>query len=177
MPAAVAEHKVLSFVPYLKSPPTQTETGREVLKPSLTGDVVAEKDNSLKKTPSAETDTRDDDPYGPRQWSSNLVKLSGKNRALNEFSVERMGETVDQNLVMLHGYGAGLGFFYKNFEGLSRAKGWKVYALDMLGMGEFRPSVAVSPRLSLDRQKFQTTVQNPCKRSTSADFGGRRLVR
>ena len=33
------------------------------------------------------------------------------------------------------GYGAGLGFFYKNFEGISRVKGWKVYALDLLGMG------------------------------------------
>jgi cardiolipin-specific phospholipase len=63
------------------------------------------------------------------------VKLSGKGRALNEFSVERVGEEVEENLVMLHGYGAGLGFFYKNFEGLSRVKGWKLYALDMLGMG------------------------------------------
>jgi cardiolipin-specific phospholipase len=61
--------------------------------------------------------------------------LSGRNRALNEFSVERVGEEVEENLVMLHGYGAGLGFFYKNFEGLSRVKGWKLYALDMLGMG------------------------------------------
>jgi cardiolipin-specific phospholipase len=33
------------------------------------------------------------------------------------------------------GYGAGLGFFYKNFEDLSRVEGWKVYALDLLGMG------------------------------------------
>lgn len=64
-----------------------------------------------------------------------MVKLSGRDRALNEFSVERIGEEADQNLVMLHGYGAGLGFFYKNFEPLSRAKGWKLYALDMLGMG------------------------------------------
>lgn len=43
-----------------------------------------------------------------------------------------------QNLGSFHsfiGYGAGLGFFYKNFEGLSRVKGWKVYALDLLGMG------------------------------------------
>lgn len=64
-----------------------------------------------------------------------MVKLSGKNRALNEFSVERLGETVEDNLVMLHGYGAGLGFFYKNFEGLSRNHGWKLWALDMLGMG------------------------------------------
>jgi len=75
------------------------------------------------------------DPYGPRRWASNLVKLSGKNRALNEFSVERVGEEVKHSLVMLHGYGAGLGFFYKNFEALSRAPGWKLYALDMLGMG------------------------------------------
>lgn len=64
-----------------------------------------------------------------------MVELSGKNRALNEFSVERLGEHVDENLVMLHGYGAGLGFFYRNFEALSRAEGWKVYALDLLGMG------------------------------------------
>jgi cardiolipin-specific phospholipase len=64
-----------------------------------------------------------------------MVELSGKDRALNEFSVERVGEDADQHLVMLHGYGAGLGFFYKNFEPLSRLKGWQLHALDMLGMG------------------------------------------
>jgi cardiolipin-specific phospholipase len=35
----------------------------------------------------------------------------------------------------VHGYGAGLGFFYKNFEPISRTPGLKLYALDMLGMG------------------------------------------
>lgn len=64
-----------------------------------------------------------------------MVELSGKDRALNEFSVERVGEDVDQHLVMLHGYGAGLGFFYKNFEPLSRLRGWQLHALDLLGMG------------------------------------------
>jgi len=64
-----------------------------------------------------------------------MVPLSGKNRELNEFSVQRDGEDVDNTLVMLHGYGAGLGFFYKNFEPVTRNKGWKLYALDMLGMG------------------------------------------
>lgn len=64
-----------------------------------------------------------------------MVTLPGKNRGLNEFSVERVGEPVDDTLVMLHGYGAGLGFYYKNFESLSRSKGWKLYALDWLGMG------------------------------------------
>ncbi|KAI7536357.1 alpha/beta hydrolase, partial [Hortaea werneckii] len=79
--------------------------------------------------------TSETDPYGPRQWHSNLVQLAGKNRFLNEFSVERLGEETENNLVMLHGYGAGLGFYYKNFEPLSRLPSWKLYALDLLGMG------------------------------------------
>jgi cardiolipin-specific phospholipase len=73
-----------------------------------------------------------------------MVPLPGKNRALNEFSIERVGEPVEDNLVILHGYGAGLGFFYKNFEPLSRPEGWKLYALDMLGMGNSsRPPFSV----------------------------------
>jgi cardiolipin-specific phospholipase len=112
------EHRVLSFIPHLQSPPTHGETTEE-------------------HTPSPEqaTTTIATDPHGPRRWNSQMVELSGKGRALNEFSVERIGEEVEENLVMLHGYGAGLGFFYRNFEALSRAKGWKVYALDLLGMG------------------------------------------
>ena len=98
------------------------------------------------------------DPYGPRQWHSRLVKLNGNNRALNEFSVERIDEEIDQNLVMLHGYGAGLGFFYKNFEGLSRVKGWKVYALDLLGMGRSsRPPFKLNAK---DRQQSITEAEN-----------------
>ena len=64
-----------------------------------------------------------------------MVQLSGKNRALNEVSIERVGEQEEETLVMVHGYGAGLGFFYKNFEPITRVPGLKLYALDMLGMG------------------------------------------
>lgn len=64
-----------------------------------------------------------------------MVALSGKNRLLNEYSVERVGEPAEETLVMLHGYGAGLGLFYQNFEPLTRVPGWRLYALDMLGMG------------------------------------------
>ena len=114
-------------------------------------------DSDLKRT-SSETTGTSADPYGPRQWNSSLVKLSGKNRALNEFSVERIGEEHDQDLVMLHGYGAGLGFFYKNFEGLSRARGWKVYALDLLGMGRSsRPPFKIHAK---DRQGSITEAEN-----------------
>lgn len=121
----------MSYVPFLKQPPTHTQTGNSL--PSETPPTASFSDKASDKASAVETHSSD--PYGPRQWHSNLVKLSGKNRALNEFSVERIGENVDQNLVMLHGYGAGLGFFYKNFEGLSRVRGWKIYALDLLGMG------------------------------------------
>ncbi|BDD59420.1 hypothetical protein MPDQ_003013 [Monascus purpureus] len=130
---AAAEHKVLSFLPYLQhEPPTQQQTGHEPDIPTDTRDGLASVDPSQ---PGEVTANSVGDPYGPRRWRSSMVQLSGKNRALNELSVERVGEDADQHLVMLHGYGAGLGFFYKNFEPLSRPKGWHVYALDMLGMG------------------------------------------
>ncbi|CAG8983843.1 hypothetical protein HYALB_00005481 [Hymenoscyphus albidus] len=129
---AIAEHNVLAFIPHLKKPPTHTQTGSAPAS-------AAQSTTSVNADPARESTpvrtTSINDPHGPRSWHSNLIKLSGRDRALNEFSVERAGEEVEENLVMLHGYGAGLGFFYKNFEGLSQVPGWKIYALDMLGMG------------------------------------------
>ncbi|KAK5674882.1 hypothetical protein LTS10_012294 [Elasticomyces elasticus] len=126
---AVTEHRVLSFIPYLRQPPTQTQTGGQKNGSSMSVDTSSEKQADPVKTDS-------EDSYGPRTWHSNLVQLSGKNRFLNEFSVERLNESpADNNLVLLHGYGAGLGFYYKNFESLSRLPHWKLYALDMPGMG------------------------------------------
>jgi cardiolipin-specific phospholipase len=156
-PAATAEHKVLSSIPYLQEAPTQRQTGNAASAP-----------NSLTVTDSLQTAdpsqigdeaiNSSNDPYGPRRWRSRMVELSGKNRALNEFSVERLDETIDQNLVILHGYGAGLGFFYRNFEPLSRAKGWHLYALDMLGMGRStRPPFKIK---ATDRQEAITEAEN-----------------
>lgn len=133
VPAAVAEHKVLSHLPYLQhTPPTHQQTG----KTANAVDGTTESLQSADLSQQSEVATSSlGDPYGPRRWKSSMVELSGKDRALNEFSVERLGEEADQHLVMLHGYGAGLGFFYKNFEPLSRLRGWQLHALDMLGMG------------------------------------------
>ena len=145
----------MSYIPYLKQPPTHTQTGKTV--PSETPSTSSFSESSGDKVSAVQTHSNSD-PYGPRQWHSKLVKLSGKNRALNEFSVERIDEEIDQNLVMLHGYGAGLGFFYKNFEGLSRVKGWKVYALDLLGMGRSsRPPFKLNAK---DRQQSITEAEN-----------------
>ncbi|KAJ5121998.1 CCAAT-binding factor complex subunit HapC [Penicillium atrosanguineum] len=134
LPAAAAEHKVLTYLPYLHAqPPTHLQTGNTADFPNgSTPSSLKSADHNQE----GEISTNSlNDPYGPRRWSSSMVELSGKDRALNEFSVERVGEDADQHLVMLHGYGAGLGFFYKNFEPLSRLKGWQLHALDMLGMG------------------------------------------
>ena len=155
MPAAVAEHTVLSYIPYLQQPPTHTET--ESAPPSTSVSKISVSESGSNQMPSITTNSVND-PFGPRHWHSNLVKLSGRNRALNEFSVERSGEETDQNLVMLHGYGAGLGFFYRNFEGLSRVKGWKIYALDLLGMGRSsRPPFRIH---SKDREASITEAEN-----------------
>ncbi|KAF2479732.1 Alpha/Beta hydrolase protein [Neohortaea acidophila] len=146
---AQTEHRVLSFVPHLQKPPTHTQTGSAPpsLKGSTTdvngqivdGDNVVDTRRSKEAAPVRTSSLND--PWGPRQWHSKLVPLDnsepnkGKGRFLNEFSVERMGEETTNSLVMLHGYGAGLGFFYKNFDALSRRPHWKLYALDLLGMG------------------------------------------
>lgn len=33
-------------------------------------------------------------------------------------------------LVLTHGYGAGLGFFFRNYAALARLAGWNVYSID-----------------------------------------------
>ncbi|RKF82345.1 putative cardiolipin-specific deacylase, mitochondrial [Golovinomyces cichoracearum] len=114
---AATERMVISFIPHIQG----------YSRPGLTDVLNSTLDSSLPKSAG--------DPYGPRYLSSKLIALSGVDRAINELSVERTGEDVEQNLVMLHGYGAGLGFFYKNIEELSRSKAWKIFAIDMLGMG------------------------------------------
>jgi cardiolipin-specific phospholipase len=86
-----------------------------------------------------------------------MVQLSGKNRALNELAIERVDEQAEDTLVMLHGYGAGLGFYYKNFEPLSRPKGWRLYALDMLGMG------------NSSRPPFKIHAKDPKEKITEAE--------
>ncbi|EOD45435.1 putative acetolactate synthase protein [Neofusicoccum parvum UCRNP2] len=136
-------------------PPTHTQTGSA---PPSTSPSSMDISGSPADDAHPVTTNSVTDPYGPRRWYSTLVQLSGKERALNEFSVERVGEQVENNLVMLHGYGAGLGFFYKNFEGLSRVQGWKLYALDLLGMGRSsRPPFRIHAN---DRQGKITEAEN-----------------
>jgi cardiolipin-specific phospholipase len=143
---------VLSYIPYLQQAPTHTHTGALPLSAS-NDDANMTVAEGRAHDAAPVTTSAGADPYGPRQWTSTMVKLRGKNRALNEFSVERVGEPpAEDHLVIMHGYGAGLGFFYKNFEGLSRTRGWKLWALDLLGMGRSsRPPFTVRAREPRER--------------------------
>lgn len=40
-----------------------------------------------------------------------------------------------RHLIMIHGYGSGLGFFLKNFDSLSRSNQWIIHSIDLLGYG------------------------------------------
>ncbi|CAK7206438.1 hypothetical protein SEUCBS139899_009232 [Sporothrix eucalyptigena] len=124
--ASAAERGVLAYVPFIR----EAKAGSQ---PDLS--LTAQQQQVNGAPLSSINSANAEDPYGPRLWRSQMVPLSGKNRALNEYSIERVGEEPEETLVMLHGYGAGLGFFYRNFEPLSRRQGWRLYALDMLGMG------------------------------------------
>jgi cardiolipin-specific phospholipase len=51
-----------------------------------------------------------------------------------------------------------LGFFYKNYEAISRAKGWKIWSLDLLGMGRStRPPFKIAAK---DQQGKITEAEN-----------------
>ncbi|KAF2472726.1 alpha/beta-hydrolase [Lindgomyces ingoldianus] len=152
---AATEHRVLSFIPHLQKPPTHHQTGSApVSAAQLSVDLPSQPHHDEEHV----TTTSINDPHGPRRWNSEMVELSGNGRALNEFSVERVGEDVENNLVMLHGYGAGLGFFYRNFEALSRATGWKIFALDLLGMGRSsRPTFKIHAK---DKEGKITEAEN-----------------
>ncbi|KAG5646445.1 hypothetical protein DXG03_003495 [Asterophora parasitica] len=68
------------------------------------------------------------------------VDLGSAKRYLNTLSITSTSPSPDAPppAVVLHGYGAGLGFFYQNFPVLAQwagRRGSSVYALDWLGMG------------------------------------------
>ncbi|QPG94917.1 hypothetical protein C2857_007301 [Epichloe festucae Fl1] len=137
----MAERNVLSMIPYLKETVESPDSlGSLAITPSAAAAAAA----AAAAIPRA---TDQPDPHGTRTWRRSLVELSGKNRALNEICVERQGEQVEETLVMVHGYGAGLGFFFKNLEPITRIPGLRLYALDMLGMGNSsRPPFRIHAR-------------------------------
>ena len=56
----------------------------------------------------------------------------GQNRFINTLSLK--SNIYKNNLVLTHGYAAGLGFFYRNYPALASLNDWNVYSMDWLGM-------------------------------------------
>lgn len=84
---------------------------------------------------------------------------------LNEIRVEKRGKTdaKTRHLVMLHGYGASSGWFYKNYRGIAEGsrnvENLTIHGLDMLGFGlsgrpnvRFRHDADTKPSLEIETE-------------------------
>lgn len=78
-------------------------------------------------------------PAPPVTGQSSFVQLSNPSHYVNTFSILPTNQTSQTPpAVVLHGYGAGLGFFFQNFGALGdwvSRRSTPIYALDWLGMG------------------------------------------
>lgn len=83
----------------------------------------------------------------------------GNGNWVNEFEITQTPSQVEKpnDLVILHGYGAGLAFFYRNLDELSAVPGWNVHALDLLGYGRS------------SRPKFKVTAKDPYEQVKEAE--------
>ncbi|ODQ66766.1 alpha/beta-hydrolase [Nadsonia fulvescens var. elongata DSM 6958] len=102
-----AEEAVLSLLPF--SPENKSQSDRRVAKSEL-----------------VKIDPNDDRIF--------LNEFQIWNPALEDKNKSNVKEE-DTNIILLHGYGAGLGFFYQNFDGLSSLPGTRIHALDLPGFG------------------------------------------
>ncbi|CAG90225.2 DEHA2G05104p [Debaryomyces hansenii CBS767] len=84
-------------------------------------------------------------PFYPQADSSGRssqalqVKLDSGNY-INEFVIYPPNKTeadasTMNHLIMIHGYGGGLGFFLKNFDEISSLDNWCIHSIDLLGYG------------------------------------------
>lgn len=93
---------------------------------------------------------------GKRIATVENVPIDAKNY-IHEFNVrnvenEKNGVVQDDDhVVLIHGYGAALGFFYRNFDSLTEKKGINLHALDLLGYGlSSRPKLPKFKHVSLE---------------------------
>ncbi|ODV85791.1 hypothetical protein CANARDRAFT_7161 [[Candida] arabinofermentans NRRL YB-2248] len=77
------------------------------------------------------------EPTSNRRSETVETVIDAEGNFIHEFYVENTDPPVGDpiEVVLVHGYGAALGFFYKNMEGLSSIPGTKIHAIDMLGFG------------------------------------------
>lgn len=100
--------------------------------------------------------------HAPVVAHSSRVQLDTPNRYLNTLSITPTtspSSPPPPPAVLLHGYGAGLGFFFRNFPPLAKwaeKRGSSVYALDWLGMGR---SARVPFQIKAKRDDVESRVR------------------
>ncbi|VEU20081.1 DEKNAAC100039 [Brettanomyces naardenensis] len=91
-----------------------------------------------------ETDLLSNLPFFPNPGNNRRSEIinttiDSKDNYIHEFYVENTlpakGGEEPPEIVLIHGYGAALGFFYTNFEALTSIPGTKLHAVDLLGFG------------------------------------------
>ena len=68
------------------------------------------------------------------------TKIDDSDNFINEYVIYPPGHSEAtaaslNHLIMVHGYGGGLGFFLKNFDEISSLDNWCIHAVDLLGYG------------------------------------------
>ncbi|CCH42227.1 hypothetical protein BN7_1771 [Wickerhamomyces ciferrii] len=103
-------------------------------------------------------------PFYPESDGKRIAKIEnvdiGNNQHIHEFNIRNIQDESlkDDHVVLVHGYGAALGFFYKNFDSLTEKHGMNLHALDLLGYGlSSRPKLPKFNEISL---KDVETVEN-----------------
>jgi len=64
-------------------------------------------------------------------------------------------------LVVAHGYGAGVGFFFRNFDSLASIPGTQLYAIDWIGMG--RSTRVAFPKVTEEEKKKKKSLKKSTK--------------
>ncbi|CDS11605.1 hypothetical protein LRAMOSA03868 [Lichtheimia ramosa] len=92
--------------------------------------------------------------------SSSSFDLDTENTTVDTIKEDLKGSQ-DKNLVICHGYGAGLGFFYRNFYALGQMPGWRVFAIDWIGMGRSsRPKWTITKKGNESWDQIIDEVEN-----------------
>lgn len=65
------------------------------------------------------------------------IQIDDDGNYINEFVIYPKNANYSElnHFVLIHGYGAGLGFFLKNFDEISIKKNWCIHSIDLLGYG------------------------------------------
>jgi cardiolipin-specific phospholipase len=124
-----------------------------------------------------------DTEFGFERESQTLKIDIGGGNYINEFFIRPKNDIPYEKLnhfVLVHGYGAGLGFFLKNFNELSSRQNWAIHSIDLLGYGcSSRPKIDFKKHTiesffidSLEKWRLKRNLNNilMCSHSLGAYF-------